>query len=100
VHNLQVELDCLCELILLSVNNSFDLRLLCQHMLRLARTGFEEADAGHVSFDTWSTGTPRQTAVSFIEDLRIPLSSALLVELLSGIYYAMLVCYFFVYFLH
>jgi len=61
----------------------------------LARTGFEELDAGLASFDandSWSSGTPRQT-VSFVDDLRIPLSSGLLVELLTGIYYAMLVIY-------
>ena len=61
----------------------------------MARTGFEELDAGLASFDandSWSSGTPRQT-VSFVDDLRIPLSSGLLVELLTGIYYAMLVIY-------
>ena len=63
----------------------------------MARTGFEELDAGLASSeanDSWSSGTPRQT-VSFVDDLRIPLSSGLLVELLTGIYYAMLVIYFF-----
>ena len=63
----------------------------------MAKTGFEELDAGLVSFDandSWSSGTPRQT-VSFADDLRIPLSSGLLVELLTGIYYAMLVLFIF-----
>jgi len=64
----------------------------------LTRTGFEELDAGVVSADandSWSSGTPRQTA-SFVDDPRIPLSSGLLVELLSGVYYAMFVTFCFI----
>ena len=65
----------------------------------MARTGFEELDTGTVSSDTndsWSFGTPRQTG-SFVDDPRIPLSSGLLLELLSGVYYAMLVIFGFLY---
>jgi len=65
----------------------------------LARTGFEELETGPVAYDandSWSSGTPRQT-VSCVDDPRIPLSSVLLVELLSGIYYAMLVTFCFVF---
>ena len=60
---------------------------------RLARTGFEELDARALSFDgndCWSSGTPRQTT-SLTDDPRIPLSSGLFVDLLTGVYYAMLV---------
>ena len=72
------------------------MRLWCSSVLmhcRLARTGFEELDAVPVSSDvndSWSSGTPHQTA-SYVDDPRIPMSSGLLVELLSGVYYAMLV---------
>jgi len=64
---------------------------------RLARTGFEELDAKALSCDgndCWSNSTPRQT-LSVADDPRIPLSSGLFVELLTGIYYAMLVAVIF-----
>jgi len=68
---------------------------MCSCGYRLARTGFEELDNGSVAADandSWSSGTPRQAA-SYLDDLRIQLSSGLLVDLLSGVYYAMLVTF-------
>ena len=69
----------------------------CLFGYSLARTGFEELDAGGPvasdANDSWSSGTRRQMA-SYVDDPRIPLSSGLLVELLSGVYYAMLVALF------
>jgi len=67
--------------------------LVCPSGYRLARTGFEELDAVPMSADandSWSCGTPRQTP-SLVVDPRIPLNSGLLLELLSAVYYAMLV---------
>ena len=75
---------------------------MCCYGYRLARTGFEELDTGPVTSDandSWSSGTPRQT-MSYMDDARIPLCSGLLVELLSGIYYAMLVVLFYCLFCH
>ena len=69
--------------------------LVCLYSYRLARTGFEELDADLLSSDAndcWFSGTQHQ-APSVADDRRIPLSSGLLMELLSGIYYAMLVTF-------
>jgi len=59
---------------------------------RLTRTGFEGLDdslpASIDQSDMVSNGIFRG-GVSFAEELRIPLSSGLLVELLSAVYYAM-----------
>jgi len=69
--------------------------LVCLYSCRLARTGFEELDANLLSSDAndgWSSGIQHQ-ATSVADDRRIPLSSGLLMELLSGVYYAMLVSF-------
>jgi len=65
----------------------------CVGVDRLARTGFEELDTGGGAMsndanDSSSSGTPHHT-VSFTDDPRIPLSTSLLVELLTGVYYAL-----------
>lgn len=59
---------------------------------RLARTGFEGLDNSLPVIieqsDSVSNGILRR-GISFSDDLRIPVSSGLLVELLSAVYYAM-----------
>jgi hypothetical protein len=59
---------------------------------RLARTGFEGLENSVPVIidqsDNVSNGILRR-GISFSEDLRIPVSSGLLVELLSAVYYAM-----------
>jgi hypothetical protein len=66
--------------------------MLCKLCSRLTKTGFEDLGETGPSLldfsDSLSSEIPRRN-ICFAEELRIPLSSGLLVELLSAVYYVM-----------